>query len=124
VYLLERVSDDKVLAYWTFTGTNTGSLFGGLVVGDRVGPISKDADYIRRNAPSAERASGRRFGAPHWRGLVEVGTWVHDSGPPVRAVVATRDLAGDVAAIDVHQALCDGMFVLASPLMIRPRSTP
>jgi putative protein-disulfide isomerase len=84
---------------------------GGLVTGDRVGPISKDADYLRRNAPSAERASGRRFGVAYWRRLVEPGTWVHDSGPPVRAVVATRDLAGDAAAIDVHQALCDGMFV-------------
>jgi protein-disulfide isomerase-like protein with CxxC motif len=36
---------------------------------------------------------------------------MHDAGPPVRAVVATRDLAGDAAAIDMHRALGDGMFV-------------
>lgn len=84
---------------------------GGLVVGDRVGPVGEGAAYVRRNAPIAERASGRRFGEAYWRRLVDPGTWVHDSGPPVRAVVATRDLAGDEAAIDVHQALCDGMFL-------------
>jgi protein-disulfide isomerase-like protein with CxxC motif len=72
--------------------------------------ISQDADYIRRNAPSAERASGLRSGTAYWRDLVAPGTWVHDSAPPVRAV-ATRDLAGDSAAVYVHQALCHGMFV-------------
>jgi putative protein-disulfide isomerase len=84
---------------------------GGLVVGDRVRPIAEDATYLRRGVSAVEQASGRRVGAAYWKDLVEPGTWLSDSGPPVRAVVATRDLAGDAAAIDVHQALCDGMFV-------------
>lgn len=36
LYLVEPVGDDRVLAYWTFTGTQTGTLFGALPTGATV----------------------------------------------------------------------------------------
>jgi steroid delta-isomerase-like uncharacterized protein len=47
VYLLERVGPDKVLAYWTFTGTNTGPLFGAPATGRRVEIDGTDLLRIR-----------------------------------------------------------------------------
>lgn len=48
VYLLERVGPDKVLAYWTFTGTNTGSFFGAPATGGEVKIDGTDLLRIRR----------------------------------------------------------------------------
>jgi hypothetical protein len=48
VYLLERVGPDKVLAYWTFTGTNTGPLFGAPPTGRRVDIDGTDLLRIRQ----------------------------------------------------------------------------
>ena len=45
--LLERVGPDKVLAYWTFTGTNTGPLFGAPATGRRVEIDGTDLLRIR-----------------------------------------------------------------------------
>jgi predicted ester cyclase len=47
VYLLQRVGPDKVLAYWTFTGTNTGPLFGAPPTGRRVEIDGTDLLRIR-----------------------------------------------------------------------------
>lgn len=84
---------------------------GGLVTGDRVRPIREDADYLRRGIAMVRAASGRDAGAAYWRDLVDPGTWISDSGPSVRAIVAVRDLAGDDAALDTAHLLCDGMFL-------------
>lgn len=84
---------------------------GGLVVGERVRPVAEDAAYLRQGLAQVERTTGRRAGPSYWREVVEPGTWISDSEPAVRAVVAVRDLAGDDAALDVAYALCDGMYL-------------
>ena len=84
---------------------------GGLVVGERVRPVAEDADYLRAGFAAVERASGRRPGPAYWDGVVTPGTWVSDSEPAVRAVVAARDLAGDDAAVTVAHLLCDGLYL-------------
>jgi hypothetical protein len=48
VYRLERVSNDEVLAYWTFTGTNTGPLFGAPPTGRTVSIDGTDLLRIRK----------------------------------------------------------------------------
>lgn len=84
---------------------------GGLVVGERVRPVREDAAYLRAGFAAVEQASGRRPGEAYWRDVVEPGTWVSDSEPAVRAVVAARDLAGDDTAIDVAHRLTDGLYL-------------
>ena len=84
---------------------------GGLVVGERVRPVGEDADYLRAGFAAVERASGRRPGPAYWSEVVGPGTWVSDSEPAVRAVVAARDLADDDAAVTVAHLLCDGLYL-------------
>lgn len=84
---------------------------GGLVVGERVRPIGEDADYLRAGFSAVERASGRRPGPAYWSEVVTPGTWVSDSEPTVRAVVAARDLADDDTAVTVAHLLCDGLYL-------------
>lgn len=84
---------------------------GGLVVGERVRPIGEDADYLRAGFAAVERASGRRPGPVYWEEVVAPGTWISDSEPAVRAVVAARDLGGDDAAVTVAHLLCDGLYL-------------
>ena len=84
---------------------------GGLVVGERVRPIREDADYLNAGFAAVERASGRRPGPAYWAEVVGPGTWVSDSEPAVRAVVAARDLADDDAAVTVAHLLCDGLYL-------------
>ncbi len=84
---------------------------GGLVVGERVRPVREDEAYLHAGFQAVEQASGRRPSAAYWRGVVEPGTWVSDSEPAVRAVVAARDLAGDVVAVTVACLLSDGLYL-------------
>ncbi len=82
---------------------------GGLVVGERVRPVREDEAYLRAGFGAVHDASGRAPSAAYWDGVVAPGTWVSDSEPAVRAVVAARGLAGDEVAIAVSHLLTDGL---------------
>lgn len=84
---------------------------GGLVTGERVRPVRNDAEYLRGGMVAVERASGRRPGAAYWDDVVTPGTWVSDSEPAVRAVLAVRDLADDDTALVAAHLLCDGLYL-------------
>jgi putative protein-disulfide isomerase len=83
---------------------------GGLVVGDRVHPIALDRDYLVAGLAQVERVTGRRAGAAYFDGLLAQGTWISDSEPSCRAVIAARSL-DPVLAIDFSHGLTDALYL-------------
>ena len=54
---------------------------GGLAIGERVGPVSQKAVYIKKRLPDVERISGMKFGEKYLQ-LLDKGTSISDSLPP------------------------------------------
>jgi len=54
---------------------------GGLAIGDRVGPVSQKAVFIKKRLPDVERISGVKFGEKYIQ-LLDEGTSIGDSLPP------------------------------------------
>ncbi|WP_345125673.1 DsbA family protein [Hymenobacter antarcticus] len=71
-------------------------LCGGMAVGARATPIAEGWGYIKNALGDVERAAGVQFGAA-FKALAEVGTYLYDSEPPSRAIVAFRQLTQDPA---------------------------
>ena len=71
-------------------------LCGGMAVGARATPIAEGWGYIKNALGDVERATGVQFGAA-FKALAEAGTYVYDSEPPSRAIVAFRQLTQDPA---------------------------
>lgn len=69
---------------------------GGMVTGERVGPIGPKAAYIKSATPRLEQLTGVRFG-PGFHQLLNEGTRVQDSEPPSRALTALARLDGNPA---------------------------
>ena len=59
---------------------------GGMVVGERVGPLGEKASYIKGALPRLEQMTGVMFG-PEYRRVVEDGSRIQNSVPPSRALV-------------------------------------
>lgn len=55
---------------------------GGMVRGDRVGPLSDIAPYIRKAYKDVERLSGVKFGEPYLEILFGQADWIMNSEPP------------------------------------------
>ncbi len=66
---------------------------GGMVVGDRVGPLGEKAAYIKGALAPLESRTGVVFG-PEFRRIVEEGTRVQNSVPPSRALTVLARLDG------------------------------
>ncbi|MBC7448873.1 MAG: DsbA family protein [Hymenobacteraceae bacterium] len=66
---------------------------GGMVVGDRVGPLAEKAAYIQGALPRLEELTGVVFG-PEFRRVVAEGTRIQDSVPPSRALTVLARLDG------------------------------
>ncbi|GAB3291270.1 DsbA family protein [Hymenobacter humi] len=71
-------------------------LCGGMVKGEEVEPISATWDYIDQSLGEVEKTTGVQFGAG-FRALGEEGSYVYDSEPPSRAIVAFRQITEDPA---------------------------
>jgi putative protein-disulfide isomerase len=83
---------------------------GGMVVGERVGPLGEKASYIKGAIPRLEEMTGVRFG-PEYRRVVEDGTRVQTSVPPSRAlVVLSRHDGHDGRTVPFAHDLLDAGF--------------
>lgn len=72
-------------------------LCGGMVVGDRVGPIGRISDFLKQALPRVEGTTGVPFGEAFTTGVLEPGTLVLSSLEPSRALQAVKILARDRA---------------------------
>ncbi len=90
-------------------------LAGGMVLGDRVGPIGRLSEFLKQALPRVEGATGVRFGEAFTTGVLDRGTLVLSSLEPSRALQAVKTLAADRAlafAVGVQKALYeDGLDV-------------
>jgi putative protein-disulfide isomerase len=68
---------------------------GGMVTGDRVGPISNMAAYIKRSVPRVEEVSGVTFGEPYVNGILNSETYSSNSLPPAIALKILQEQASD-----------------------------
>lgn len=63
---------------------------GGMVIGDRVGPVAETADYIKTAYHQVEERTGVRFGKAFLEGVLEEGTAIFDSYPAALAMRAFK----------------------------------
>ena len=68
---------------------------GGMVTGDRVGPLHKMAAYIKRSAPRVEEISGVKFGDAYLNDLLNSETYISNSLPPTIAFKIFQEQASD-----------------------------
>lgn len=64
---------------------------GGMVTGERVGPLAHIASYIKDSVPRLEQLTGIRFGASFLNDLNGAGTTLMDSTPPSKAFVILKE---------------------------------
>lgn len=64
---------------------------GGLILGERVGPIGEVAPYIKTAYKDVERATGVKFGDAFVNGTLEEGTMVSNSLPPAIALAVVKE---------------------------------
>lgn len=84
-------------------------LSGGMVTGERVGPLGPLAVHILGALERVEHLSGQSFGPEYRRQLAE-DTRIHDSTPPALALSLARDLDPD-RALDFAHAQQEMIFV-------------
>lgn len=68
-------------------------LSGGMVLGEREGPIGKASDFIKGALTQVEQLSGAKFGQ-RFKDNLEIGTMYHSSLPPARALATYKALKG------------------------------
>lgn len=64
---------------------------GGMVTGERVGPLADIASYIKDSVPRLEQLTGTRFGAAFLNDLNGAGKTIMDSTPPSKAFVILKE---------------------------------
>lgn len=77
-------------------------LSGGMVVGDRIGPIGKVAAYIKDAYKVVEERTGVTFGKPFLAALDE-GSMIFNSIPPSRALTAFKVFRPNDAMLMAHE---------------------
>jgi putative protein-disulfide isomerase len=85
-------------------------LAGGMVVGERIGPIGRISEFIRHFLPRVEGTTGVHFGEAFTTEILDPGTLVLSSVEPSRALQAIKTLAPDRAlafASRLQRALYD-----------------
>lgn len=83
-------------------------LSGGMVTGERIGPIGRVAGFLKQALPRVEGTTGIRFGEAFMTGILDEGTLTLSSVEPSRALQAVKILAPDRAmafAAGVQKAL-------------------
>lgn len=63
---------------------------GGMIVGERVGPIGEVAGYIKQAYKQVESMTGVRFGEKFLNNILEEGTAIFDSEPPSRVLTILK----------------------------------
>ncbi|TVR76827.1 MAG: DsbA family protein [Saprospirales bacterium] len=88
-------------------------LSGGMVTGDRVGPIGETSAYIKEAYKTVEEATGVEFGQAFLDHLFKDGSQIFSSLEPSIALVVMKELAPEYAldfAADLHRAIyVDGL---------------
>lgn len=74
-------------------GWDTEVVSGGMVVGDRIGPVGNMAEYILNSIPRVEEMTGVEFGEPYVEVLKE-GSMISSSIYPSKALSAYKILGG------------------------------
>jgi len=64
---------------------------GGMVTGERIGPLAQIASYIKDSVPRLEQLTGERFGADFLKDLNGEGKTIMDSTPPSKAFVILKE---------------------------------
>lgn len=90
-------------------------IYGGLVVGERVSPISTARAYLERGLEEVRRVSGVTAGARFYDTLLAAGTYISNSEPPCRAIYAVEQLA-PAHAYAFADALPDAFYGQGLPL--------
>lgn len=72
-------------------------LAGGMVVGERVGPIGRISEFLKQALPRVEGTTGIHFGEAFTTEVLERGTLILSSVEPSRALQAVKALAPDRA---------------------------
>lgn len=80
-------------------------VYGGLVVGARVQPVSASRDYLIKGLAQVARTAGVQAGPNFYNGLLAQGTYISNSEPPCRAVWTMQQLAPAPAAYRFADAL-------------------
>jgi putative protein-disulfide isomerase len=83
---------------------------GGLVVGERVRPLSEMRGYLQRAYPEAEARSGVRFGQGFTEGLLQKDDVVLASEPACRAIFVAREIAGEARALTFAMHLTTALY--------------
>jgi putative protein-disulfide isomerase len=68
---------------------------GGMITGDRIGPLHKMAAYIKRSAPRVEEVSGVKFGDAYLNGILNSETYISNSLPPAIALKILQEQVSD-----------------------------
>jgi putative protein-disulfide isomerase len=71
-------------------------LSGGMVLGDRVGPIGRMSDYLLKAIPHLEQTTGVRIGAPYME-IIRKGDMVLSSEKPCIALTVFKSLSNQSA---------------------------
>lgn len=81
---------------------------GGMIKGNRIGPIGEVAGYIRQAYKEVEEATGVKFGRPFVKGVLEKGTAVFTSIPPAVALSVFKSRKPEKAiyfAMEIQKAI-------------------
>lgn len=67
------------------------AMAGGMIIGDRIGPVGKIAPFVKTAYKRVEELSGVTFGKPFLDMLFTDGETVFDSEPPSRAAIILKE---------------------------------
>lgn len=76
---------------------------GGMIVGDRIGPIGVVAPYIKHAYKDVERATGVKFGEGFLKGILDDGKAVFTSIPPSQALAVFKKMKPGHAMQFAHE---------------------
>lgn len=83
---------------------------GGMVVGDRIGPLGEKAAYIKEAYKVVEQKMGVKFGDEYVNKVLEDGTAIQTSIPASKLLVAFNSLTEDQGILFAHE-LQNAMYV-------------
>jgi len=66
---------------------------GGMITGERIGPIGEVASYIKTAYKTVEDRTGVKFGEPFLKDILDEGSTVFSSIPPSQVLMAVKQLA-------------------------------
>jgi putative protein-disulfide isomerase len=90
--------------------------YGGLVLGERVGPIAGHRDYLVRGLEQVRQTAGVAAGSAFLNGLLAEGTYISDSEPPCRALYAMEQIATPAQVAAFAGDLPDRHYIDGKPL--------